>query len=45
MSFAWVCHVGVWFGFVRSALLLAVGTCIVLSSEAMPDLSFCPHVA
>ena len=30
-----VCRVGVWFGFIRSALLLAVGTCIVLSFEAM----------
>ena len=30
-----VCRVGVWFRFVRSALLLAVGTCIVLSFEAM----------
>ena len=26
-----VCRVGVWFGFVRSALLLSVVTCIVLS--------------
>ena len=33
-------HVRVWFGFVRSALLLAVGTCStrVLSFEAMPGL-------
>ena len=36
--FARVCRVGVWFSFVRSALLLAVGTCIVLSFEAMPGL-------
>ena len=38
LSFARVCRIGVWFGFVRSALLLAVGTCIVLSFEAMPGL-------
>ena len=38
MSFARVCRLGVWFGFVRSALLLAVGTCTVLSFEAMPGL-------
>ena len=31
MPFARVYRVGVWFGFVRSALLLAVVTCIVLS--------------
>ena len=35
MSFARVYCVGVWFGFVRSALLLAVVTYIVLSFEAM----------
>ena len=34
-----VCRVGVWFGFVRSALLLAVDTCVVLSFEALPGLS------
>ena len=33
-----MCRVGVWFGFVGSALLLEVGTCVVLSFEAMPDL-------
>ena len=33
-----MCRVGVWFGFVRFALVLAVGTCIVLSFEAMPGL-------
>ena len=33
-----VCRVGVWFRFVRSALLLAAVTCIVLSFEAMPGL-------
>ena len=38
LSFARVCRVGVWFGFVGSALLLAVGTCVVLSFEAMPGL-------
>ena len=38
MSFAWVCRFGVWFGIVGSALLLAVGTCVVLSFEAMPGL-------
>ena len=38
LSFARVCRVGVCFGFVRSALLLAVGTCVVLSFEAMPGL-------
>ena len=32
------CIVGVWFVFVRSALLLAVVTCIVLSFGAMPCL-------
>ena len=37
MSFARVYRgVGVWFGFGRSAQLLAVVTCIVLSFEAMP---------
>ena len=34
-----VCRVGVWFGFVRSALLLAVGMCAVLSFGALPGLS------
>ena len=38
LSFARVCRIGAWFGFVRSALLLAVGTCCVLSFEAMPGL-------
>ena len=38
MSFARVYRVGVWFGFARSALLLAVAACIVLSFEAMPGL-------
>ena len=38
LSFARVCRVGVWFGFVRSALLLAFGTCVVLSFEAMSGL-------
>ena len=38
VSFARLCRVGVWFGFVRSALLLAVVACIVLSFEAMPGL-------
>ena len=33
-----VCCAGVWFGFVWSALLLAVGTCIVLLFEAIPGL-------
>ena len=33
-----VCRVGFWFGFVGSALLLAVGTCVVLLFEAMPGL-------
>ena len=33
-----VYRVGVWFGFVMSALHLAVVTCTVLSFEAMPDL-------
>ena len=32
------CVVGIWFGFVRPALLLAVVTCTVLSFEAMPGL-------
>ena len=36
LSFARVCRVGVWFGFVMSALLLAVDTFAVLSFEAMP---------
>ena len=30
LSFARVCRVGVWFGFVGSALLLAVRTCVVV---------------
>ena len=38
MSFARVCRVGGWFRFVRFALLVAVGTCIVWSFEAMPGL-------
>ena len=38
MSFARVNRVRVWSGFVRSALLLAVVACIVLSFEAMPGL-------
>ena len=38
LSFAWECRIGVWFGFDRSALLLAVGACVVLSFEAMPGL-------
>ena len=38
LSFARVCRVGVCFGFVGSALLLAVGTCVVVSFEAMPGL-------
>ena len=36
----WLLRVGVWFGFVGSALLLAVGTCVILSFEAMPGF-FC----
>ena len=39
LTFVRVCRVGVWFGFVRSALFLAVGTCAVLSFEALPSLS------
>ena len=38
VSFARLYRVGVWFGFVRSALLLADVTCIILSFEAMPGL-------
>ena len=41
LSFVRVCRytcIGVWFGFVGSALLLEVGTCVVLSFEAMLDL-------
>ena len=38
LSFCAGVSLGVWFGFVRSALLLAVGTCVVLSFEAMPGL-------
>ena len=34
-----VCRSGVWFSFVRSAVLLAVGMCAVLSFEALPGLS------
>ena len=37
-GYIWVGRVGVWFGFVRSAQLLAVGTYIALSFEAMPGL-------
>ena len=36
MPFARGCRVGVWFGFVGAALLLAVGTCVVLAFVAMP---------
>ena len=36
MPFARGCRVGVWFGFVRAALLPAVGTCVVLAFGAMP---------
>ena len=39
LSFVRVCRVGVGFGFVRCALLLAVGMCAVLSFEALPGLS------
>ena len=39
-SFVRVCRVGEWFGCVRSSLLLAVGTCAVLSFGALPGLSF-----
>ena len=39
LSFARVCLVGVGFGFVRSALLLVVGMCAVLSFKALPGLS------
>ena len=38
VSFARVCRVGVWFGLIRSALLLVVVTCGVLLFEAMPGL-------
>ena len=38
VSFARVRRIGVWFGFVRSALLHAVAACIVLSFGAMPGL-------
>ena len=31
LPFAQGCRVGVWFGFIRAALLPAVGTCVVLS--------------
>ena len=44
LSFARGCRVGVWFGFVRSAPLFAVGTCIVLSFEVMPGLCCFPLV-
>ena len=30
------CRVGVWFGFVRAAVLPAVGTCVVLAFGALP---------
>ena len=36
LPFARGCRVGVWFGFVRAALLPAVGTCVVLSFGVMP---------
>ena len=36
LPFARGCRVGVWFGFVRAALLPAVGTCVVLAFGAMP---------
>ena len=36
LSFARVCRAGVWFGFVGSALLLAVGACIVVRGDAWP---------
>ena len=36
VSFAMVYHVEVWFRFVRSALLHAVVTCVVLLFGAMP---------
>ena len=39
LSFVRVCRVGVWFHFVWSALLLAVGTCAVLLFGALPGLS------
>ena len=38
------CRVGVWFGFVRAALLLAVGTCVVLAFGAMPGRCCFPRV-
>ena len=38
VSFVGVYRVAVWFRFVRSALLLAVVTCIVLTFEVMPGL-------
>ena len=45
MSFAMLCCVGVWFGFIRSALPLAVSTCtwhrmhcIVVRGDAWPML-------
>ena len=34
LSFVRVCRVAVWFGFVSSALLLAVGMCVALSFAA-----------
>ena len=37
LPFARVCR-GLWFGFVGSTLLRAVGTCVVLSFEVMPGL-------
>ena len=36
LPFARGCRVGVWFGFVRAALLPAVGTCVVFAFGAMP---------
>ena len=36
LPFARGCRVGVRFGFVRAALLPAVGTCVVLSFGVMP---------
>ena len=40
LSFARVYRVGVWFRVVRSALLLAIVTCMVLPFEAMPGRCF-----
>ena len=36
LPFAQGCRVGVLFGFVRAALLPAVGTCVILSFGVMP---------